>query len=209
MALRRCRRGWRRAAPRSWATARWRWAALGHHDEAIAEAGQALDLAPDSAIAQPRAGLRALLRRPAVSDAIGPIERALEIDPSFTPALRTLALAQTATGKADDAVDVLQRALRHNPLDPDAILQLSFLHIERGSFAEALETLEPYLKAAPDDVRGAQQPGPGAARPQALRRGAAGVEARLAASTDDPMVLTNLGARPGRSRPGRRSPLAA
>ena len=84
-----------------------------------------------------------LFRRQGLSDAIGPIERALEIDPGFAAALKTLALAQAATGQGDAAVDVLQRALRHNPLDRDAVLQLSHLHIERGSFAEALATVRP------------------------------------------------------------------
>ncbi len=127
------------------------------------------------------------------SDAIGPIERALEIDPGFMAGFKTLALAQAATGQGDAAVDVLQRALRHNPLDPDAVLQLSHLHIERGSFAEALETLEPYLKEAPDNVRALNNQG------LALRGLKRFDEARRALkrasrlSTDDPMVLTNLG----------------
>ena len=106
--------------------------ALGHHDEAIAEAGRALELAPDSAVLNHVLGfVLHFAGRPA--DAIGPIERALEIDPGFAAALKTLALAQAATGQGDAAVDVLHRALRHNPLDRDAILQLSYLHMERGS----------------------------------------------------------------------------
>jgi Tfp pilus assembly protein PilF len=127
------------------------------------------------------------------SDAIGPIERALEIDPGFMAGFNTLALAQAATGQGDAAVDVLQWALRHNPLNPDAVLQLSHLHIERGSFAEALETLELYLKEAPDSVRALNNQG------LALRGLKRFDEARRALkrasrlSTDDPMVLTNLG----------------
>ena len=82
-------------------------------------------------------------------EAIGPIQRALEIDPNFTGALRTLALAQTSIGKGAEAVELLQRALRQNPSDSDAILQLSMLHIEQKQFAEALAVLEPYLSRRP------------------------------------------------------------
>ena len=166
--------------------------ALGHHDEAIAEAGRALELAPESAALNHILGfVLHFAGRP--SDAIGPIERALEIDPGFMAGFNTLALAQAATGQGDAAVDVPQRALRHNPLNPDAVLQLSHLHIERGSFAEALETLEPYLKEAPDSVRALNNQG------LALRGLKRFDEARRALkrasrlSTDDPMVLTNLG----------------
>jgi len=166
--------------------------ALGHHDEAIAEAGRALELAPDSAALNHILGfVLHFAGRP--SDAIGPIERALEIDPGFMAGFKTLALAQAATGKGDAAVDVLQRALRHNPLDADTVLQLSYLHVERGSFAAALETLEPYLKEAPDNVRALNNQG------LALRGLKRFDEARRALkrasrlSTDDPMVLTNLG----------------
>src|SRR6478735_1368042 len=101
---------------------------MGRHDEAIAEAEQALMLAPESASLHHVLGF-VLYFAGRVSDAIVPIQKALEIDPSFAPALKTLALAQTAAGKPDDAIDVLQRALRQNPFDRDAILQLSFLYI--------------------------------------------------------------------------------
>src|SRR5260370_23460825 len=108
--------------------------ALGHHDEAIAEAGRALELAPDSATLNHILGfVLHFAGRPA--DAIGPIERALEIDPGFMAGFNTLAPAPAAHAPRDTAVDVLQRALRHNPLDPDGVLQLSPLHIQRGSFA--------------------------------------------------------------------------
>src|SRR5208282_1642333 len=82
--------------------------ALGHHDEAIAEAGQALELAPDSAVLHHVLGF-VLYFSGQPADAIGPIERALEIDPSFAAALKTLALAQAATGQGDAAAEVLHR----------------------------------------------------------------------------------------------------
>jgi tetratricopeptide (TPR) repeat protein len=45
------------------------------------------------------------------SEAIAPIRRALEIDPGFSAALRTLANAQAGIGQVDDAVALLQQAL--------------------------------------------------------------------------------------------------
>ena len=155
---------------------------MGHHDEAIAEAEQALDAGAARAPSLNHVLGFVLYFAGRVSDAIPPIQRALELDPAFAPALKTLALAQAAAGKADDAIDVLQRALRQNPLDRDAILQLSFLHMSAERFQQALDTLEPYLKDAARRRAGAQQPGPGAARPEASRRGAAGAEARLPAA---------------------------
>ena len=129
------------AAARSWATARWPWAALGHFDEAIAEAGRALDLAPDSADPQSRDWASCSIMPAGPSDAIAPIQRALELDPAFAAALKTLALAQAAAGQGDEAVDLLQRALRANPHDRDAILQLSNLHIETAASSPKLSRL--------------------------------------------------------------------
>jgi tetratricopeptide (TPR) repeat protein len=165
---------------------------LGHHEEAITGARQALDLAPESAVLQHVLGfVLNFAGRP--EEAIAPIQRALEIDPNFTGAFRTLALAQTAVGQGAEAVELLQRALRQAPSDSDAILQLSMLHIEQKQFAEALAVLEPYIKQSPDDVRALNNQGlalRGLKRFEEARR-ALKRASRL--STDDPMVLTNLG----------------
>src|SRR5436190_13463037 len=68
---------------------------LGHHDEAIAEAGRALKLAPQNPSLNHVLGFT-LYYAGRVSDAIPPVQKALELDPGFTPALHTLARAQTA-----------------------------------------------------------------------------------------------------------------
>ena len=73
-------------------------AALGHHDEAIAEAGRALELAPTSATLNHTLGYVLYFSgRP--SDAIAMIEKALELDPAFAAAYNTLALARAAAGQ--------------------------------------------------------------------------------------------------------------
>lgn len=79
-------------------------AGLGHFDEAIAEAGRALEFAPESASLNHVRGF-VLYHAGRPTDALAPIQRALEIDPAFTAALKTLALAQAAAGKGDEAVD--------------------------------------------------------------------------------------------------------
>ena len=166
---------------------------LGHHEEAIAEAGQALELAPESAVLHHVLGFVLYFAgRP--EDAIAPIQRALEIDPTFTAALRTLALAQAAIGKGDEAVELLQRALRQNPSDRDAILQLSLLHIETEQFADG-----PRSCWSPISSRRPTMCARSTTRAWRLRGLKRFEEARRALkrasrlSTDDPMVLTNLG----------------
>jgi len=151
-----------------------------------------VELAPESAVLQHVLGF-VLYFAGRAEEANAPIQRALEIDPNFTGAFRTLALAQTAVGKGAEAVELLQRALRQAPSDADAILQLSLLHIEQKQFAEALAVLEPYIKQSPDDVRALNNQGlalRGLKRFEEARR-ALKRASRL--STDDPLVLTNLG----------------
>ena len=166
---------------------------LGHHEEAIAGAGQALELAPESAVLQHVLGfVLNFAGRP--EEAIGPIQRALEIDPNFTGALQDAGACpggdrQGRRGRRAAAA----RACARIRSDRDAILQLSLLHIERRQFAEALQLLEPYLKQTPDDVRALNNQGlalRGLKRFEEARR-ALKRASRL--STDDPMVLTNLG----------------
>lgn len=163
---------------------------LGHHDEAIAEAGKALALAPDSPSLNHVLGF-VLYFAGKVSDALPPIQKAVEL--GFTPALRTLALAQAAAGKPDDAVATLQRALRLNPRDRDAVLQLSFIHIEREQFEAALAALEPYLKAMPDDIRALNNRGLALRGLERFEEAQRSLKRASRLATDDPFVLTNLG----------------
>jgi tetratricopeptide (TPR) repeat protein len=173
---------------------------LGNHDEAIDTAQKALETWPENASLNHVLGF-VLYFAGRVSDAIPPIQKALEINPGFTAALRTLALAQKASGRADafwagrpaDAVDALQRALRTHPLDRDAVLQLSLIHLEKEQFEAALQVLTPYLKAMPDDVRVLNNQGLAL---RGLRRFDEARKVLKRASrhaTDDPLVLTNLG----------------
>lgn len=127
-------------------------AALGHYDEAIAEAGRALDQAPASATLNHTLGYVLYFSgRP--SDAIPLIEKALELDPAFGQAYGTLALARAAAGQTEQAAAILEKLLERSPFDQEAVLQLSNLHIQGGRFEEALQVLQPYLKAVSGDAR--------------------------------------------------------
>ncbi len=163
---------------------------LGHHDEAVAEAQKALALTPENPSLNHSLGF-VLYFAGKVSEAIEPLQKAVDL--GFGPALRTLALAQTAGGRTDEAIATLQRALRQNPRDRDAVLQLSFLHIEKEQFEAALESLEPYLKAAPDDVRALNNRGLALRGLKRFDEAQRSLKRASRLATDDPLVLTNLG----------------
>ncbi len=72
-------------------------AALGHHEEAVAEAGRALELAPGSATLHHTLGFVLYFAgRP--SDAIPLIEKALELDPAFGAATQHAGAGQGGGG---------------------------------------------------------------------------------------------------------------
>jgi len=167
-------------------------AALGHYDEAIAEAGRALELAPGSATLNHTVGFVLYFSgRP--SDAIPHLEKALELDPAFTVALNTMALARTAAGQTDQATEILKKVLERDPHDQDSVLQLSNLYVQLGRFDEALQVLDPYLKAVSGDARAMNNQGLallGLKRFDDARR-ILKKAARL--TPDDPFVQTNFG----------------
>ncbi|MBL0900334.1 MAG: tetratricopeptide repeat protein, partial [Reyranella sp.] len=166
--------------------------ALGHHDEAIAEIGRALEIVPENAISNHALGY-ILLHAGRPSDAIPPIQKALQLDPTFGQAYATLASAQAAAGQTDRATETLGQTLARNPLDRDAVLQLSTLHIEHKRFDQAERTLEPYLKAVPRDPRALNNHGLaliGLGRFDDARRA---LKRAAKVAPDDPFVLTNFG----------------
>jgi len=163
---------------------------LGHHDEAVAEAQKALALSPESPSLNHVLGF-VLYFAGKVSDAIGPIQKAVDL--GFAPALRTLSLAQAAAGQTDEAIATLQRALRQNPGDRDNVLQLSYLHLGKEQFETALETLEPYLKAKPDDVRALNNRGLALRGLKRFDEAQRSLKRASRLASDDPLVLTNLG----------------
>lgn len=167
-------------------------AALGHHDEAIAEVGRALELAPSSPTINHALGyILHFAGRP--SDAIPPIQKALELDPTFGPGYRTLALAQAAAGKADQAIEVLKQLIERNPADRHAVLQLSIIHIEAKRFEETLAVLAAYLKIAPRDPRALNNEGLALLGLERFDEARRALKRAAKAAPDDPFVLTNFG----------------
>ena len=208
MALARCRRRCRRAAPRSWATARWRWAASAATTRRSPRPSRRWRWRRRAPVLHHVLGF-VLYFAGRVTEAIAPIQKALEIDPSFTRRSGPWRWPRPPPARPTTPSTLLQRALRQNPFDRDAILQLSFLHIEQKQFAEALGVLEPYLKAAPDDVRALNNQGlalRGLKRfdeaRRALKRASRHVDRRSAGADQ-----SRRGA--GRSRPGGRGAVAA
>ncbi len=167
-------------------------AALGHHEEAVAEAGRALELAPGSATLNHTLGFVLYFAgRP--SDAIPLIEKALELDPAFGAAINTLALARVAAGQTDQAVDILKKVLDRNPLDQDTVLQLSNLHVQLGQFDEATQLLEPYLRAVSGDTRAMNNQGLALLGQKRFDDARRVLKKAAKLSPDDPFVQNNFG----------------
>ncbi|HND53609.1 MAG TPA: tetratricopeptide repeat protein, partial [Pirellulaceae bacterium] len=81
------------------------------------------------------------------------IQRALEIAPSWTLALRLLADMQEARGEGAEAVKTLQRAIRHSPLESDTHVALAELFWRSERHDEAFEQLERTVQIEPGDER--------------------------------------------------------
>ena len=182
---------------------------LGRHDEAIAEAEQALALAPHSASLNHVLGF-VLYFAGRVAEAIAPIEKALELDPDFHAGAQDAGAGpggrrqgrrgrrRAAAGAAPESARSRRRpaallpAYRAQALRRSAARRWSPISRRRPTMCAALNNQGLALRGLKrfDEAR------------RALKRAS-----RL--STDDPLVLTNLGARAGRSRPRRRSAVAA
>ena len=167
-------------APRSWATARWRWAASAITTRRSPKPGRRSNWRP-TAPPPPRAGLRALFRRPRVrchrADRAGARDRSV---------LRAGAQDAGAgpggcrQGRRRPSTCCSARCARiRSTATPSCSSPSSISSAER--FAAGARDAGALPQGGARRCAGAQQPGPGAARPQALRRGAAGAQARLAA----------------------------
>ncbi len=69
-------------------------------------------------------------------------ERAMELDPDNTLALKSLAAVEYYTGNFDRAERLSRRAAELNPNDPDALAQLGYRLVIRGNPEEGLPLLE-------------------------------------------------------------------
>ena len=196
------------AAARSWATARWRWAASAITTRRSPAPGRRWSSRRRAPCLQHVLGfVLNFAGRP--EEAIAPIQRALEIDPNFAGSLQD-------PGAGPDGGRQRRRGRRAAAARPAPEPVRQRRHPAALAAAHRAEAVRRGLgcagalhKAVARRRAGAQQPGPGAARPEALRGGAAGAQARLAAvdrrsdGADQPRL------RAGRSRPGRRGAVVA
>jgi tetratricopeptide (TPR) repeat protein len=106
---------------------------LGRRDEALANLGQAVRLAPNDAEALTELGV-ALEAGERTHDALNCFERALELDQNQSLALQHLAKLTAAMGDYTRALGYVDRALALQP-------QLAALHSNRGNFLTRLDRL--------------------------------------------------------------------
>jgi tetratricopeptide (TPR) repeat protein len=72
-------------------------------------------------------------------------EEALRRDPNFTPALKELAAAATATGRLAQAAQALEKAVALRPRDSDAFADLGNVYLQQDRVEDALRALQQAL----------------------------------------------------------------
>jgi len=148
---------------------------------------------PEHALAQYWLGsLR--LRMGDAEGSLGPLARAVEVQPLLIEARVRLAEALAARGRRDEAAAHLEAAVAANPLHhPEAWNNLGLLRLEDGDAARAVPALERAVALDPDLARARTNLGAAlllAERPaDAVRH----LEAAVRLSPDDPAPHGNLG----------------
>ena len=91
--------------------------------------------------------------------------RVLVLDPENGPALRHLAIMERNRGSLEAALALFSRAVAVAPMDASCRSNFANLLQELGRPAEAVIHYREALRAVPDSLLGALQPGQGAATP--------------------------------------------
>jgi len=116
---------------------------------------KALAAHPDEAVFHALLG-RALAYEGAGPDAIRAAhERALELDPRTSIALRSLAGIEAEAGRSEQVLALYERAAEVTPTDPDVLLPLAESLLSAGRSDAAIERLEELLDEHPYDARAA------------------------------------------------------
>lgn len=76
-------------------------------------------------------------------------ERAIDVDPSFTPAYEGLAIGFYKEKKVNKAIDLLKKAIEIDPYGPDAYYNLAQIYQEQGFLDQAKENYEIAIKLNP------------------------------------------------------------
>lgn len=85
--------------------------------------------------------------------AVDAYERALEIDPDYTPALVGLADLYVGGGRQEEAINLLERAVRLIPDHAGVSNNLGLLYYESQRYEEAIRLFEHALTVKPDDPK--------------------------------------------------------
>jgi tetratricopeptide (TPR) repeat protein len=96
------------------------------------------------------AGTKQALGDPVQAESL--LRRALEIDPSWTPTLTTLAELLLTAGRGAEAVPLLLRAVQGSPPYPRAALLLVRHYLDTGRPAAALEIAAPWCNSGKADA---------------------------------------------------------
>lgn len=121
--------------------------ALGHTEEALAQAHRALELAPSDAVMNEHMGWTFLMARD-YDNAIRWEKQAITIDPDFLLAHRVLGLAYQYKGENDLAIAEFQRGLELTRGDPVAKAFLARSYAAAGRSAPARQILNELLQLA-------------------------------------------------------------
>jgi len=115
------------------------------HAQALEHHKRATQLAPGSADYRNNLGF-SLLAAGEPTEAIGPLEVALSLDPGMAPAYANLGYAYGRAGRFDDA----ERTFRAGLGEAAALINLSLLQEERGAYDRANELRERAYALSPD-----------------------------------------------------------
>jgi len=136
--------------------ARWRMSELSSDpvlvEQALADCGRALKIAPDLASVHATLGLIDM-GKGLVAEAIGEFEKALGSDPSDPDATLGLAQAWEASGKREKAEEIYRRAIALKPSRWSGYSRFGVFYWNTGRLAEAEAMFRKVLELTPDNVR--------------------------------------------------------
>jgi tetratricopeptide (TPR) repeat protein len=140
------------AAPRTWALARSRLAALLYSEGKTAEAHRTIDevIAKQPAYSEARVIRgRLLLAEGKAGEAVVEAQEAVRSDPRNADAHLLLGSARKATRDVEGAAAAFNDVLRLNPRATTAQVQLAGIHLQRGEYAKAARLAEQAVRSEP------------------------------------------------------------
>lgn len=112
---------------------------------------EVIRISPDYAQAYNALGYGMLERSERIPEAVGLVEKALQLAPDDASIMDSVGWGYYRSGKLDDSVNMLRRAFAGNP-DPEIAAHLGEVLWVRGDKSEAKKVWQDSLKANPDNV---------------------------------------------------------